>query len=176
MRTREQKQTEIEALRDCIARAQSVLVADYRGLTVDEANDLRTKLRQVGEGQVEYRVAKNRLVRLAVKGTPSEVLEPYLIGPTALAIAFEEPTAMAKALVDYAKQNEKLEIKGGIVEGDVVDLDAVRRLAALPSREELYSMLMSTLQSPMQNLAGTLQSLLGNLRNVLDRRQEQLEA
>jgi large subunit ribosomal protein L10 len=151
-------------------------VADYRGLTVDEANDLRNKLRQAGDGQVEYRVAKNRLVRLAVKGTPSEVLEPYLIGPTALAIAFDEPTAMAKALVDYAKQNEKLEIKGGVVEGDVVDLDAVRRLAALPSREELYSALMATLQSPMQNLAGTLQSLLGHLRNALDRRQEQLEA
>jgi large subunit ribosomal protein L10 len=114
-------------------------------------------------------------MRLAVQGTPSEGVGPYLTGPTAVALAYDEPFALAKALVEYAKQNEKFEIKGGVVEGEVVDLATIRALAALPSRDELRSMLMAALQAPMQNLAGTLQSLLGNLRNSLDQRLKQLE-
>ena len=175
MRTREQKHEEVASLREKISRANSVIIADYRGLSVGEAADLRSRLRQLGTDSIEYRVTKNTLVRLAVKGTPSEVVEPFLQGPTALAIAYEEPTPLAKTLVDYSKQNEKFEIKGGMIEGELVDLDAIRRLAALPSKDELRARLMASLQAPMQNLAGTLYAVLGNLRNVLDERQRQLE-
>jgi large subunit ribosomal protein L10 len=175
MRTRAQNENEVALLREKISKANSLVLADYRGLSVSEADDLRTRLRQAGEGKIEYRVAKNTLMRLAVRGTGSEGVAPYLVGPTALAIAYDEPMTLAKALVDYSKQNEKFEIKGGMIDGEVVDLAAIRQLAALPSKDELRARLMAALQAPMQNLAGTLQSLLGNLRNVLEQRQNQLE-
>ncbi len=96
-------------------------------------------------------------------------------GPTGVALSYDEPSALAKVLVDYAEENEKFEIKGGVVEGEVVDLDAIKRFAALPSKHELRGMLAGTLQAPMRNLAGTLHSLLGNLRNALEARQRQLD-
>jgi large subunit ribosomal protein L10 len=175
MRTRGQKEAEVTLLREKISRANSLVIADYRGLSVTEANKLRSKLRAGGEGGIEYRVAKNTLVRLAVRETESAGLERYLEGPTALAIAYEEPTTLAKLLVEYSKENEKFEIKGGLIEGEVVDLEAIRRLAALPSTDELRATLMAALLAPMQNLAGTLQALLGHLRNALDQRLKQLE-
>jgi large subunit ribosomal protein L10 len=175
MRTRGQKEAEVTLLREKITRAKSLVIADYRGLSVTEANKLRSKLRTGGEGRIEYRVAKNTLLRRAVRETESEGLERYLEGPTALAIAYEEPTALVKLLVEYAKENEKFEIKGGLIEGEVVDLDTIRRLAALPSTDELRAMLMAALQAPMQNLAGTLQALLGHVRNALEQRLKQLE-
>lgn len=178
MLTRSQKQEQVDLLKDRVARANSMLALDYRGLSVDETNDLRARLREAAGGRerVEYRVAKNTLLRRATSGTPLEPLGAYLTGPTAVAIAFEEPSAVAKALVDFAKGNEKLEIKGGVVEGEVVDLDQIRALAALPSKFELQGMLAGTIQAPMRNLAGTLHALLGHVRNALEQRQEQLEA
>jgi large subunit ribosomal protein L10 len=175
MLTRQQKEEQVGQMADTLGRANTLLAIDYRGLTVQDANALR---RQFGaaEGEIEYRVAKNTLVRRAVEGTSAQGLVEFLTGPTALAISFDEPSAVAKALVDYAKDHEVLEIKGGVVEGEVVDLEAIRRLAALPSKLELRGMLAGTLQAPMRNLAGTLNSLLGNLRNALEARQAQLDA
>ena len=83
---------------------------------------------------------------------------------------------LAKTLVDYAKENEKFEIKGGLVDGEVVDVDAIRALAALPSKDELRAQLMATIRSPMQTLSSTVYALLGNLRNALEQRQNQIEA
>ena len=175
MRTRAQKEAEVAMLREKVSRANTILLADYRGLTVSESNDLRSRLRKAAEGQIEYRVARNTLLRLAVRGTDLEPLEVYFEGPTAIAIAYGEPVALTKTLVDYAKQNEKFELKGGVIDGELVDVDAIRRLAALPSKDELRSMLMATMRAPMQNLAGGLYSLLGNVRNALEQRQKQLE-
>ena len=175
MLTRAQKEEQVDLLRERSARASSVLAVDYRGLTVSEMTDLRRKLRELGEGHVEYRVAKNSLLKRATAGTPLEGLEPMLQGPTAVAFAFDEPAAVAKVLVDFAKDNEKLEIKGGVVEGEVFDLGAVEQLAKLPSKQELRGMLAGTLQAPMRNLAGTLYGLLGHVRNALEQRAKQLE-
>ena len=132
--------------------------------------------KRAGDGKIEYCVAKNTLVRLAAQGTATEAMGEYLAGPTALALSFDEPAALAKVLVDYAKENEKFEIKGGLVEGEVVELATVRRLAELPTRDELRAQFLGTLQSPMRQLAGTLQALLGHLRNALEARQKQLES
>ncbi len=176
MRTREQKTAEVESLRQKLAAANSVVLVDYRGISVPEANDLRGKLRKLGEGQTEYRVAKNTLLRLATAGTPAEGLSDFFVGPTAVALAFDEPSGLAKVLVDYSKENEEFEIKGGLVEGELVDLAQIRKLAELPSKDELRGMLAGTVQAPLRNLAGALNCLLGNLRNVLEQRQEQLEA
>ena len=175
MLTRKQKEDAVVVLRAKLQKANAVLAVDYRGLTVAQANDLRTRIRGAGDGQIEYRVAKNTLLRRAAEGTGVEGLHAYLTGPTAVALAPDEPSALAKVLVDFAKENEKFEIKGGVVEGDLVDLETITRLAALPSKEELRAMLAGTLQSPLRSLAGTLSGLLGQLRNALERRQEQLE-
>lgn len=176
MRSRQYKEGEVEALRERAARAVGIVIADYRGLSVAESAELRAKLRKEGGKQVEYRVTKNTLLRRALAGTPASALEPYLSGPTALAFAFDEPAAIARLLVGYAKQNEKFQIKGGLVEGELVDLAAIRALAALPGKDELRARLMAALLAPMTNLAGSLRSLLGNLRGALVERQKQLEA
>ncbi len=175
MLTREQKADAVDVLRDKLQKASAILAVDYRGLTVAEANDLRSRLRVAGDGQIEYRVAKNTLLKRAAAGTNVEGLYEILVGPTAIALAADEPSAMAKVLVDFAKENDRFQIKGGVVEGDVVDLETIHRLAALPTKDQLRGMLAGTLQSPLRNLAGTLSGLLGHLRNALEQRQEQLE-
>lgn len=174
MLTRQQKTEQIEALRNKVAGANSLIAVDFRGMTVDNANALRAKLRAAGGKQIEYRVAKNTLLTIATRGTPHEPIARHLQGP--IAIAVEEPSAMAKVLVAYAKENEKFRIKGGVVDGELVDPAGVAVLAQLPSKLELRGMLAGTLQSPLRNLAGTLQSLLGHLRNALEQRQQKLEA
>jgi large subunit ribosomal protein L10 len=176
MLTRQQKSVQVEALKAKVANASSLVAVDYRGMTVDNANALRAKLRAAGGKQIEYRVAKNTLLKIATRGTPHEPLAKHLEGPTAVAIAFDEPSAMAKVLIAYAKENEKFRIKGGVFDGELVDLATIGMIAALPSKLELRGMLAGTLQSPLRNLAGTLQSLLGNLRNALEQRQQKLEA
>jgi large subunit ribosomal protein L10 len=173
--TRQQKEETVAILRDKLVKANVIVAVDYRGLTVAQASDLRSRLRSVADGQIEYRVAKNTLLKRAIAGTEMEGLHAYLTGPTAVALAPDEPSAMAKILVDFAKENDKFQIKGGVVEGDVVDLDTINQLAALPSMEQLRGMLAGTIQSPLRNLAGALSGLLGNLRNALEQRQGQLE-
>ena len=129
MLTRQQKQEQVASLKRVIERAHALLLVDYRGLTVSDANDLRSRLRQTGDGTVQYRVAKNNLLRRAIEGTDVAPLESLLVGPTAIAIAYDEPAALAKTLVEYAKENELLEIKGGVVEGELLDVEAIRALA-----------------------------------------------
>ena len=176
MLTRQQKQEQVASLKRVIERAHAMLLVDYRGLRVSDANDLRSRLRQTGDGTVQYRVAKNNLLRRAIEGTDVAPVESLLVGPTAIAIAYDEPAALAKTLVEYAKENELLEIKGGVVEGELLDVEAIRALAALPSKHELQGMLAGTIQAPLRNLAGTLAALLGHMRNALEQRQTQLEA
>jgi large subunit ribosomal protein L10 len=154
MLSREQKEEVIADLRDRVQRASSVLAVDYRGLTVDEMTDLRHKLREAGEGQVEYRVAKNTLLKLATRDTAMEGLQSFLTGPTAVAFAYEEASAVAKVLVNYAKDNEKLEIKGGVVDGEVIDLAGVQALSKLPGKQELRGMLAGTIQAQPKTPSG----------------------
>ena len=175
MLTREQKKEQVDRMAETLGHANTLLAVDYLGLTVQDANDLRRRLHEA-DSESEYRVSKNTLLRRAVQGTPAEGLLEFLTGPTALAVSFDEPAAVAKALVDYAKENEVFEIKGGVIDGEVVDLSVIQRLAALPSKQQLRGMLAGTIQAPMRNLAGTLNALLGNLRNALEQRQNQLDA
>ena len=98
-------------LRDKLVKANAILAVDYRGLSVSEATDLRSRLRSVADGQIEYRVAKNTLLKRAIAGTDMEGLHAYLTGPTAVALAPDEPSAMAKILVDFARENDKFQIK-----------------------------------------------------------------
>jgi large subunit ribosomal protein L10 len=176
MLTRAEKQEQIDVLQEKLARASAVVAVDYRGLTVQQTDDLRGKLRAGGKGSFEYRVAKNTLLKRAVQGTSAEALGGLCAGPTALGIAYEEPGALAKILIEFAKQNEKFQLRGGVLEGELLDAKGVEALSKLPGKHELRGMLAGTLQAPLRNLAGTLYGLLGNLRNALEQRQGQLES
>jgi large subunit ribosomal protein L10 len=175
MLTREQKQAQIEVLHEKFARATAILAFDYRGLTVDESNQLRAQLRAAGATNLEYRVVKNTLVKRAVEGTGSVPLAKFCVGPTAVGIAYEdEPATLARVLIEYAKKNEKMKLRGGVFDGAALDARGIEALSKLPSKHELRGMLAGTLQAPLRNLAGTMYSLLGHLRNALEQRQQQL--
>lgn len=139
-----------------IQDAQSVVVVDYRGLTVEQDTQLRKSLRQAN---VTYKVYKNTFLTMAFKGTDFEGLAPYLEGPTAVAISKEDATAPARVLAGFAKKNTALEIKGGVVEGTVYDAQGMSRIASIPSREELLSKLLGSLQSPITNFARVMNQL-----------------
>ncbi len=139
-----------------IQDAQSVVVVDYRGLTVEQDTQLRKSLRQAN---VTYKVYKNTFLTMAFKGTDFEGLSPYLEGPTAVAISKEDATAPARVLAGFAKKNNALEIKGGVVEGTVYDAQGMSRIASIPSREELLSKLLGSLQSPITNFARVMNQL-----------------
>ena len=130
--------------------AQAVVVVDYRGLTVEEVTELRKQLRDAG---VEMRVLKNTMLRRAADAAGLEGMDDVFKGPTAVAFSNEEVVAPAKIIADFAKDAEALEIKGGVLEGKVASVEDINKIAKLPSREGLLSMLLSVLQAPVRNTA-----------------------
>ena len=152
----ELKQPIVEEISASIKDAQSVVLVDYRGLTVEQDTNLRKELRNAG---VTYKVYKNTLMNFAFKGTDCEALAPYLEGPSALAISTTDATAPARVLAKFAKTADKLEIKGGIVEGVAYDAKGIAGIASIPSREELLSKLLGSIQSPITNFARVMNQL-----------------
>ena len=152
----ELKQPIVEEISANIKDAQSVVLVDYRGLTVEQDTQLRKSLREAG---VTYKVYKNTYMTRAFKGTDFEALTPYLEGPSAVAISAEDATAPARVLSEFAKKADKLEIKGGVVEGTVYDAKGMARIASIPSREVLISKLLGSLQSPITNFARVMNQL-----------------
>ena len=148
----ELKQPIIEEISASIKDAQSVVVVDYRGLTVAEDTQLR-------EAGVTYKVYKNTMMNFAFKGTDYEILAPVLEGPSAIAISTEDATAPARILAKFAKTAPALEIKAGVVEGTFYDANGMKAVAAVPSRDELLSKLLGSLQSPITNLARVLNQI-----------------
>ncbi|MDD3139978.1 MAG: 50S ribosomal protein L10 [Lachnospiraceae bacterium] len=152
----ELKQPVVEAISEEIKNAQSVVLVDYRGLTVEQDTELRKQLREAG---IVYKVYKNTMMKRAFAGTSYEGLESYLKGPSALAIAATDATAPARIICKFAKGAEKLEVKAGVIEGTVYDADGVRALSTIPSREELLSKFLGSIQSPITNLARVLNQI-----------------
>lgn len=152
----ELKQPIVQEISENIKDAQSVVVVDYRGLTVAEDTQLRKALREAG---VTYKVYKNTLVSRAVEGTEFESLKDVLEGPNAFAISTTDATAPARVLAKFAKTAPALEIKAGVVEGNFYDEAGMKAIAAVPSREELLSKLLGSLQSPITNLARVLNQI-----------------
>lgn len=146
----EAKQQVVQDAAKKLRSSVTTIVADYRGLTVKQATELRKQLRNEG---IEFQVLKNTLVRRATAEAGLSELNEVLIGPTAIAFGYEDIVAPAKILNDFARKNKVLEIKGGLVEGRVVDVNQIKALATLPSREGLLSMLLSVLQASMRNFA-----------------------
>lgn len=158
---RPEKEAVVSELQEKFSKAQSVIVADYRGLNVAEVTELRKKLREAG---VEYKVVKNTLTSRAAKAANIDGLDQFLSGPTALAFGFTDVVAPAKILADFAKDHKKLELKGGVLEGKIIDLTAVKELASLPSREALLGQVAGLLQAPIRGLVTVLS---GPLRNAV---------
>ena len=152
----ELKQPVVQEISETIKDAQSVVVVDYRGLTVAEDTQLRKQLREAG---VSYKVYKNTLVSRAVEGTQFESLRDVLEGPNAFAVSTEDATAPARVLAEFAKKAPNLEIKAGVVEGTFYDANGMKMIASVPSREVLLSKLLGSLQSPITNLARVLNQI-----------------
>ena len=152
----ELKQPIVEEISAGIKDAQSVVLVDYRGLTVEQDTELRKKLREAG---VTYKVYKNTMMNFAFKGTDFEGLSQYLEGPSAMAYSTEDATAPARVLAEFAKTADALEFKGAVVEGTFYDVAGVKALANIPSRDELISKLLGSLQSPIANFARVMNQL-----------------
>lgn len=150
MTVREEKSQLVSDIAQKLRDSKTTIVTDYRGLDVSEVTELRKQLREVG---VEFKVLKNTLVRRATSELELTEIDEHLVGPTAIAFSNEDLVAPAKIISDFAKKHNALEIKAGILEGKVLNVDEVKALAALPSREGLLSMLLSVLQAPMRNMA-----------------------
>lgn len=152
----ELKQPIVEEISANIKDAQSVVLVDYRGLTVEQDTNLRKALR---EADITYKVYKNTMMNFAFKGTDCEALAPYLEGPSAIAVSTTDATAPARILSNFAKTADKLEIKGGVVEGVAYDAAGIASIAKIPSREELLSKLLGSIQSPITNFARVMNQL-----------------
>ena len=152
----ELKQPIVQAIAEDIAGAQSAVLVDYRGLTVAEDTELRKQLREAG---VIYKVCKNTMMKRAFEGTEFAGLEEYLEGPSALAISKDDATAPARILCKFAKDAKALEVKGGVVEGAVYDVAGIQELSKIPSREELLSKLLGSMQSPITNFARVIKQI-----------------
>ena len=152
----ELKQPIVQEISDSIKEAQSVVVVDYRGLTVAEDTELRKQLREAG---ITYKVYKNTMMNFAFKGTDFESLAPVLEGPSAIAISTTDATAPARVLANFAKKAKALEIKAGVVEGVFYDANGMKAIAEIPSREELLSKFLGSIQSPITNFARVLNQI-----------------
>ena len=170
--TRARKEELVKELNEKFSKAVLATLVEFPGLTVGQANELRAKLRDVNG---EFKVAKNTLMTLAIKGTDCEELKDMLTGPNAVVLAYEDPVAVAKVLVEFAKENEVLKLKSGVLNGKVMDAPGLEALSKLPSREVLLSQLLSVMVATptglVQALAGIPRKLLYALRAIEEQKQ-----
>ena len=169
----ELKQPIVDAIVADIKDAQSVVLVDYRGLTVAEDTELRKQLREAG---IIYKVCKNTMMKRAFEGTDFAGLDEYLEGPSAIAISKDDATAPARIICKFAKTAEKLEVKAGVVEGQVYDVNGVKALSQIPSREELLSKLLGSIQSPFTNFARVIKQIAEKDGEVVEAAAEATEA
>lgn len=161
------KVQEVEKLKRRLDGARTVVLTEYRGLTVHQVGELRKQLRGAS---AQYKVAKNRLARLAMAASPLERLSPHLKGPTGMVISKEDPVAVAKALQSFTRTNQALSIKAGYVEGQVLPPTDLKALADLPSKDVLRAQLVGAVQGPLAQLVGVLTAPQRELAYILEQR------
>jgi len=157
----EAKKVIVNEIADKMKNSQGAVIVDYRGLNVEEVTALRKSAREKG---IEYKVYKNSMMRFAAKQAEVEGLLDSLVGPTGIAFCADDPVATAKLFSDFAKTHQNLEIKSGLVEGKVLDVDGVKELATLPSREELVAKALAGFNAP---IAGFVNVLNANLKGLV---------
>jgi len=168
---RTEKAELIETLQSAFNESSTIVVTHQVGMTVAESGDLRRKMRDAGAG---FKVTKNRIAKLALKDTRFEDLESLFTGPTAVGMS-QDPVAAAKAIVDYAKENKKITIIGGSMDGKTLDKAGVEALAKMPSLDELRGKLVGLLNAPAAKIARVTQAPAGKLARVIKAREEQLQ-
>lgn len=173
MTVKEKKAQIVQELKDKFTNSSSAILVDYKGLNVQEVTELRNNFRQAN---VEYKVYKNTLTEIAAKEIGLEEIIPYLEGPTAIAFGIDDPVAPAKILTDAIKKYKKMEFKVGVVDGKVIDVDGIKELAELPSREELIAKMLGSMNAPIANLVGVLSGTMRALVYALNAIKEQKEA
>ncbi len=169
----ERKKQIVEELQEKFSTTKVVIVTDYKGLNVAQMTELRRKL---SEANVEYQVVKNTLLTRASKDTDAELLVDVFKGPSGVAFSFDDPVAPAKVLTQFAKDNEKLEIKAGVMNGKTLDLNAITALSKLPSREELLAKVLSAMNAVPTGLVQALADVPRRMVNVLNAIKDQKEA
>jgi large subunit ribosomal protein L10 len=174
MLTRTQKEEQVAELRDKFERATSVFVADYRGLDVPQMEALRGGLRQAEASESEFRVAKNSVLKIASEGGPAAGLQEHFTGTTSIAMSFGDPVALAKTLVDYAKENEAFELRSAVLDGQILDSKEISQLATLPSLDELRGKIVGLLQAPAGKLARLLNEPAGQMARLVAAREASL--
>ncbi|MCF6461406.1 50S ribosomal protein L10 [Clostridium sp. Cult3] len=169
----EEKKQIVAEITDKVNKAQGIVLVDYRGLKVEELTELRRNYREAG---VDYKVYKNTMMRFAFEEAGFEEFNQYLTGPNAIAFGFEDPVQAAKITDEFAKKHDKLEIKAGIVDGKIIDVEEVKNLASLPSKEVLIAQALGGLNAPISGFANVLQGTIRNLVYALDAVREKQEA
>lgn len=154
---KEEKISIVSELQGKFQKAKGIVFTDYRGLNVEEITGLRNNLREVA---LEYRVVKNTLAKRASEGTPIDAAKEIFSGPTGIAMGYDDPVLLAKKVLEFSRKNDKLEIKGGIIEGDLCTSAQINTISELPSREVQLSMLVGAMQSPLSKLASALNATL----------------
>ncbi len=170
---RDEKKKIVEDIRKKFSESKIVILTDYKGLDVENINELRRKLK---DSEVEYRVAKNTLFMIASEGTDAELIKDSFKGPSAVALSYNDPVVPAKILTEFAGSHEALEIKVGVMAGKILDLTAIRNLSALPSREVLLGQVLSVMNGVPTALVRALNDITVRLLNVLQAIKEQKEA
>ncbi len=168
----EEKQKITEDLHERFSKSAIVVVTDYKGLNVSSINALRRKLRA---DDIEFQVVKNTLLIRAAKDTDVALIQDFFKGPSAVALSYSDPVAPAKILTQFAKDNQKLEIKGGVLKDKVLDADAIKALAKLPSREVLLGQLLSVLNQVPTSFVRIIAEIPRSLLNVLTAIRDQKE-
>lgn len=168
----ERKQQIAQDLHGRFERAKVVILTDYKGLNVGAMTELRRRLKQAG---IEYRVVKNSLLERAATDTPADVLKDTFKGPSAIALSYDDPVAPAKVLTQFAKENDKLKIRLGVLNGKVIGEADIKNLADLPSREVLLAQLLGVLNAVPTSFVRVLSAVPGGLVNVLNAVKEQRE-
>ena len=177
------KVQEVEELKDLVSRAQTMMLADYRGLSVAEMEILRRKMR---DNAAQFRVVKNRLMKIALSETGVIAVDEKLTGPTGVAFGFDDPVTMAKLLLDFAKEHNHFELKGGILGDEALEPDGIQRLSKMPGLQELRAQLAGSLkqplnqvvnmmQEPAQQIANSMNDMLNKMLYVFQGREQQLE-
>jgi large subunit ribosomal protein L10 len=165
MKDRDEKRKDVEELKKALSENQNIFVAGYEKLTVSQDFELRKTVRQAGG---EYRVVKNNLAAKASEGTPASDLLNDLEGMTSLAYTAKDPVALAKALTKYSRENAAFTFKAGLVEGRVIDIQAIGELASMPPKEEIYAKLLYLINATATRLVSAVNGVGRNLAVVLD--------